>query len=178
MHKYILLLSSIVSMNAMAENAIEFNTFAMDNENLTVLTEFNFYTNHSDSTYTDEIGRVHTYNEDNELYSLAVRSGTMTLGYSRFDNSYFDMSNMISLEHDWIQAYDFTLQVGVGLVDGYKEEIMNGGFFINDDWMIAPLFALKYSPSFLEYKGFQVSPKIRMMGLDAYMANIEFSYSF
>lgn len=178
MHKYILLLSSIVSMNVMAENDLEFNMFSIDNKNLTLLTEFNFYTNHSDSTYTDEIGQVHTYNEDNELYSFAVRSGTITLGYSRFDNSYFDMSNMISLEHDWIQAYDFTFQVGIGFVDGYKEDIMDGGFFINDDWMIAPFFSLRYSPSFLEYKGFQVSPKIRMMGLDAYMANIEFSYSF
>lgn len=145
--------------------------------NWTILTEFNLYTDHSDADFTDEVGRLFDYNEDNELYAIGFKKGTMTYGYSYFDNSYYDMSHMLSIEHDLVKLGDFDFQVGLGFVTGYEYDIMNGGLFIGDV-LLAPIVGIKYEPEFLNFKGVQFAPKIRSMGFHAYMFNLEINYQF
>lgn len=157
------------------EDSSIFQGLNFDTSDMKIISEINLATEHSDGTYTDENHVLHDYNEDNELYSLGLKVGTITFGYSYFDNSYFDYSNMISVEHDLINKYDFTLQIGLSLITGYKYEIMQSDWFVGDI-LVAPLFTFKYSPEFLRYKNLQLSPKIRLMGIDAYMFNLEFAY--
>ncbi len=182
--KLFFVVSLFVSQSSLAETKnIEiqeedsgfFQSLNFDTNDMKIISEINLATEHSDGTYTDENNVLHDYNEDNELYSIGLKVGTITFGYSYFDNSYFDYSNMISVEHDLINKYDFTLQVGLSLITGYKYEIMQSDWFVGDI-LVAPLFTFKYSPEFLRYKNLQLSPKIRLMGIDAYMFNLEFSY--
>ncbi|MBM25345.1 MAG: hypothetical protein CL760_06580 [Chloroflexi bacterium] len=140
-----------------------------------ILTEFNLYTDHSDSGFTDEVGTPFDYNEDNELYAIGFKKGTMTYGYSYFKNSYYDMSHMLSMEHDFGETGDFDFQIGLGVVTGYKYDIMNGGLFIGDV-LLAPLMGIKYEPKFLKFNDIQFAPKIRAMGFQAYMFNLEINY--
>lgn len=189
MYKWILLLTSMTSLSAMANEIADeeeketiekedfLNSFRLDMDDISIGTELNLYTDHSDATYISKYGIKTDYNEDNDLRSIAIKSGTMTLGYSSFYNSYFEDSEMFSIEHDLLSFYDFGLQVGIGLSNGYNPDVLQSNSFVGD-WMVVPLLALKYSPNFLEYKGLQVSPKIRTMGFHAYMFNIEATYTF
>lgn len=179
MKKGFLMLSSLLSFCAMAEEKDKefLKSFSLDSEKMTILIEANLYTDHSDATYVNEIGHLTEYNEDNNVKGIGIKSGTITLGFSKFDNSYFEKSKMVTLEHDLISIYDFEVQVGLGLTSGYNENILVSDLYVGD-LLFVPLVTLQYSPSLLEYNGFQVSPKIRSMGFHAYMFNVELGYSF
>lgn len=172
-------LSSIASATTMDD---EF-AGAYDGDGLagafSVVTEINLSTNHSDDGFTDEFGVDRRYNEDNELKSFGLRKGNWVFGYSTFDNSYFDQSEMISLERDALYIGSVDISIGVALVNGYKKEIIRDHtFFISDDLMWAPMVSFVYRPDWLSFKGLSAAPKFRMMGLDSYMVNMELAYSF
>lgn len=186
MKKSLIILSLACSMNvnAIESNNIEtkevveaskFQSFMKDVE---IMTEVNLFTVHTDAGYYNKNGDHEDYNEDNELYSLGVRYNGYTLGFSVFDNSYGSDSEMYSFEYDLFKDNDMAIQIGLALVTGYDEEIVTKGIFLSNGDMIAPLVAVKYTPEFLRYNGFQLAPKVRLMGLDAFMLNLELSYKF
>lgn len=145
---------------------------------ISLLTEINFGSKHTDSGYNDELGRGHVYNNDHDLVSIGVRYNEMTLGYSQFSNSYYNESKMVSLEYTF-SAGDFPIELdlGVAVIDGYKSEIVRKEeFFFGDDYMIAPLATLSLRTSHLDFAGLSFSPKVRMMGFSAFMINLEIGY--
>ncbi len=148
-------------------------------QKLTFLTEVNFGSKHTDKGYRDEAGRGHIYNDEHDLLSVGVRWGEYTLGVSQFKNSYYDSSTMLSLEYTLSMGdLPVDLDLGVGLVDGYKPEIVRQDeYFIGDDYMVAPLAALALRSDYLEFAGVTFSPKVRMMGVTAFMLNLEIGYT-
>ncbi len=147
-------------------------------EGWSISTEINLITDHSDGTYNDINGVAHAYNESNNLVSLGISKGGWSLGVSTFENSYFERSNMISIERELWNFGGVGLVGGVGVVTGYDVNILRDDTFFFGDTLVTPLLGVEYHSSHLSLGEFGVVPKIRMMGLDTYMLNVELTYNF
>lgn len=166
-----LILNSFFILNtAQAENG--FNRFYWNESDYQLVTEFNLLTEHSDSGYVDKDNIQRDYNENNDLYTLGIRSGTWTFAVGTFDNSYDDRTYFISGEHNFADWYDFEFNIGLGVFDGYDKDIIDSNLFIGDIF-VAPLFSIAYKPEILNWGIVQIAPKFRVLGLETYALNVE-----
>lgn len=177
MSKKVFILSMLMSSLAVSNQSLaeDIESTVETQTEWSILTEFNLYTDHSDSGYIDKEKNHQVYNESNELYSFGIKRNSVTYGYAFFDNSYYEDSHMVSVDFDFGKVWDVQFQLGVGLANGYDKDILRDAIYVGDI-LVAPLVSLKYEPDFLNFKGVQFAPKIRAMGFHTYMLNLELSY--
>ena len=142
-----------------------------------ILTEFNLVTDHTEAQYRRNSEMI-DYNEDNELISIGLAINDVSIGYSKFNNSFYNPSEIWTIDYKLISVWDFDFILGTGVVKGYTKYELASFLFINDDWAMMGFTTIRYAPDFLTYKGIYVNPKIRLMGINVILFNLEVGYYF
>ncbi|MGR5347393.1 hypothetical protein [Vibrio mediterranei] len=142
-----------------------------------VVSEVLLFGKHAGEGYNadNDTSVVTPYNEKWQVKSIGVRRDDFTLSYSNFQNSYYNNSNMVALEyHATHEGYPFRVDLGLGLVDGYrKDQIDWPSIFVGDNAMLIPTMALSIENYALKFGQLQLVPKIRTYGFVTLMLNME-----
>ena len=117
-------------------------------------------------------GKSFTYNNNNHVIGAGVNWDHLNVGLSTFSNSYNNRSILLNTDYNFLTiANSVDLSVGVGLVSGYKPYLK--GIYLGNN-MLMDFVTISTSADLIQFQQVKIIPKIRILGKDAVLFDVEF----
>ncbi|UKA04436.1 hypothetical protein [Photobacterium damselae] len=136
------------------------------------MSEFGVLTRHFDPIIKQS-GKPYRLNNSNQIIGFGYRYGDFTFSVSHFINSFRRSSFMVNTDYKLFSLCGVDVAFGWGLTSGYTPEIQKGLYF--GRMMVVEEVSVSPKVGLFRIGDVNVTPKLRVMGLDVAMFDIELS---
>lgn len=134
--------------------------------------EFGLVTRHFKPVIIED-RKPYRLNNNNHIVGIGYRYGDFTTSVSHFTNSYRRSSYMINLDYRLMSWSGVDVSIGGGLVSGYTPHIQQG-FYLGRMMAVEEL-TVSPTVGLIRVCGLNITPKLRVMGVDVAMLDVEIS---